>query len=169
MSLPERNVAEKDNTRRTIFIIIALASALLVAGLVYLATRPTPQRTEPRLEGALRPGSPEFEQMRERIIVVFDPDTNASKSARAIGDIVITMRPTIRNITGRTINGLELRASVVDLENKPVRERTVIPIPNRQPELENNRALEVPIVMEGFKQSDTLANIRMEVTGVKFK
>lgn len=169
MSQAERTVEERDNTRRTIFIIVALASALLVAGLVYLGTRPTPVRGEPRLEGALRAGTPEFDQLRERIVVVFDPDSDASQSTRAIGDIVVTMRPVVRNITGRTINGLELHAAVVDIENKPVRERTVIAIPARQPELENNKSIEVPIIIEGFKKSDTLANIRVEVTGVKFR
>lgn len=169
MSQPESTIEERDNTRRNIFILIALGTALLVGGLVYLATRPTPVRGEPRLAGALRAGSPEFEQVRERIIVVFDPDSDAGQSTRAIGDIVVRMSPVIRNITGRTINGLELHAAVVDLENKPVRERTVVVIPNRQPELENNKSIEAPIIIEGLKKTDTLANIRIKVTGVTFR
>ena len=169
MSQPEKNIADTDTTRRTIFIVVALASALLVAAFVYLASRPSAQRGEPRLEGAIRAGTPEFEQYRERIVLDFNPDEDASESTRAVGDIVIAVRPVVRNFTGRTINGLELHAAVVDLENKPVRERTIVPIPGRQAELETNKVLEVPFMIEGIKKDDTRANIRIEITGVTFK
>ncbi|MGH9901497.1 MAG: hypothetical protein ACRD68_06740 [Pyrinomonadaceae bacterium] len=169
MSQPEKNVTETDGTRRTVFIAVALVAALLVAGIVYMATRPAAQSEDPTLEGALRPGTPEFDQYRDRLVVSFNPDENAFESTRAAGDIVLTMRPVVRNFTGRTINGLELRATVVDLANKPVRERTVVPIPGRQAELNSNKVLEVPIMMAGFRKEDVRANIRVEVTGVKFK
>lgn len=169
MSQPEKNIAETDTTRRTIFIVVALVAALLVAAFGYLASRPSTQRGEPRLEGAIRAGTPEFEQLRERIVLDFNPDEDASESTRAVGDIVIAVRPIVRNFTGRTINGLELRAVVVDLDNQPVKERTIVPIPNRQAELETNKVLEVPFMIEGIKKDDTRANIRIEITGVKFK
>ena len=79
------------------------------------------------------------------------------------------MRPKVRNFTGRTITGLELQASVVDLANQPLQTKTVIPVPRVQTELEPNKVLVVPIRMEGFKKDDVRANIRVEVTGVKFK
>ncbi|HEX8474933.1 MAG TPA: hypothetical protein VF666_12960 [Pyrinomonadaceae bacterium] len=169
MSQPEKNINETDNTRRTIFIIVALAAALLVAAIVYLASRPSAPRGEPRLEGAIRPGSPEFEQYRSRLVLEFNPEQNASESTRAVGDIVIAVRPVIRNFTGRTINGLEIHTAVVDLEDKPVKERTIVPIPGRQAELETNKVLEVPFMIEGIKKDTTRANIRMEITGFKFK
>jgi hypothetical protein len=79
------------------------------------------------------------------------------------------MKPKVRNFTGRTITGLELQATVVDLENKPVQTKTVIAIPRLQPALEPNKVLEVPIHMEGFKKEDVRANIRIAVTGVIVK
>ena len=167
MSPPAQTTAEKDTTRRTIFIAVGLATALLVAGVVYLVTRPAPAPgEEPRLEGALRPGSPEFDQYRDRIIV---DKPEATESPRAIGDIIMVLTTTVRNLTGRTINGLEMRGAVVDLEGRPVRERTLIVIPARQAELGPNKTIEVPLRLEGFTKDDVRANIRMEVTGVKFK
>jgi hypothetical protein len=166
------NVEETDSSRKKIFIGVGLIGAALVALLVYWATRPAPPAREPRLDNAVRADSPEFAQWRERVVVDFIPDQDAFESTRAAGDIVMTMRPKVRNFSGRTISGLELKATVVDLEGKPVRERTVIAIPNGAAgvnELEPNKVAVVPIMIEGFKQTDMRANIKIEMTGVRFK
>ena len=171
MSTIKANTEEADASRRKIFMIIALVTALLVAGLVYWATRPGAGPGEqPRLENAIRADSPEFAQVKDRVVVEFLPDQDAYESTRAVGDIVMTLRPKVRNFTGRTISGLELKATVVDLEGNPVREKTVIAIPSSgRTELENNRVAEIPIMMEGFRPEDVRANARVEVTGVRFK
>jgi hypothetical protein len=175
MSSTRTSVDESDSSRKMIFIVVGLAGALLIALLVYWATRPTPHAGEPHLENALRADSPEFAQWRDRIAVDFIPDQDAFESTRAVGDIVMTMRPKIRNFTGRTLSGLELKVAVVDLEGKPIRERTVIAIPNGAAgatELENNKVLVVPILMEGFKQTDVRANIKLDassITAIRFK
>jgi hypothetical protein len=171
MSRPN-NVEEADSSRKKIFIGVGLLGALVVALLVYWTMRPAPPVREPRLENAIRAGSPEFAQAHDRVVIDFIPDQDAFESTRAAGDIVMSMRPKVRNFSGRTISGLELRASVVDLEGKPVRERTVIAIPNVAAgvtELEPNKVLIVPIMFEGFKQTDVRANIKIEMTGVRFK
>jgi hypothetical protein len=163
---------ETDSSRKTIFIAVGLASAVLIALLVWWATRPAPPAQQPHLDNAIRADSPEFAQWRERVVVDFIPDEDAFESPRAAGDIVMTLRPKVRNFSGRTISGLELRATVVDLDGKPVRERTVIAIPNGAAgvaELEPNKVAVVPIMMEGFKQTDVRANIKIEMTGVRFK
>jgi hypothetical protein len=172
MSSTRPNAAETDSSRKVIFIAVGLASAALIALLVWWATRPAPPAQQPHLDNAIRAGSPEFAQWRERVVVDFIPDEDAVESTRAVGDIVMTMRPKVRNFSGRTISGLELKATVVDLDGKPVRERTVIAIPNGAAgvaELEPNKVTVVPIMMEGFKQTDVRANIKIEMTGVRFK
>ena len=111
----------------------------------------------------------EFDQIRERIIVDFDPDERALVNERALGDVVINLRPVIRNFTGRTITGLELKAIAVDLANQPVKERTVVPIPNQLSELEPNKTFSPSILLEGIRQDNRPANLRIELTGVRFK
>ncbi len=175
MSTAKLNHDEADAARRKIFIVAAIVSALLIAALVFWATRSRPNGSanqQPRLEGAIRSDSAEFALLRERIIVDFNPDDDATESTRPVGDIVMNLRPRIRNFTGRTINGLELQATVVDLANNPVRQRFKIAIPNAETghaELEPNKVLVVPIMMEGLSKDSERANIRIEVTGVKFK
>jgi hypothetical protein len=173
MSRP--NKEEPDSSRKTIFIVVGLVGALVVALLVYWARRPAPPAQQPHLENAIRADSPEFAKWRDRVAVDFIPDQDAFESTRAAGDIVMTMRPKIRNFTGRTISGLELKAAVVDLEGKPVRERTVIVIPNPAAgvtELEPNKVLQAQIMMEGFRQTDVRANIKLDsstITAIRFK
>jgi hypothetical protein len=171
MSTVKSNHDDAEASRRKIFFIAAIASAVLIAALIFWATRAPTEVAgqQPQLAGALRADAPEFAQVRERVVVDFNPDDHAFESTRAIGDIIINMTPKVRNFTGRTLNGLELQATVVDLAGNPIQQRTVIAIPARQPELEPNKVLEVPIRMEGFNKDETRANIKVEVTGVKFK
>ncbi len=164
--------ATTDNGRRTLYIIIGTITLLLLGGLMYLKSRPDTGGAvvgEQRLENGLRAGSPEFDDYIKRIRV---DDPIADEGMRPIGDWWMNLRTTVRNFTGRTINGLEMHASVVDLQNKPVKERTVIIVPNRQTgltELEPNKTMPVSIALEGMKKTDVRANIKMEITAIKFK
>ncbi|MFN2455339.1 MAG: hypothetical protein ABR577_14080 [Pyrinomonadaceae bacterium] len=169
MSTTEPNAVAVDSSRRTIFIIVGGIGIVLFAGLFYLMSRPDRSGAGVgtlRLEGALRAGSPDFEKY-VGLVKVDAPE--ATEGTRAIGDIVMTLTTTVRNFSGRTISGLEMRAAVVDLAGKPVKERTVIVIPGRQPALEPNKTINVPVMLEGFSKTDTRANIKMEVTGLLFK
>jgi hypothetical protein len=58
---------------------------------------------------------------------------------------------------------------VVDYEGKPIKQRTVVVIPARQPELAPNKTLAVNVTLDGMKDSDARANIKMEVVGFKLK
>ncbi|HEX8494242.1 MAG TPA: hypothetical protein VF658_15445 [Pyrinomonadaceae bacterium] len=174
MSITEQNINKEGSRNRLPFIIAAVTAVLLIAGLIYYQrNRPaaTPYAGPPqqRLEGALRAGSPEFEQAMKLMAV---DGIEADEGSRVVGDIVMTLRATVRNFTGRVIGGLEMRAAVVDLEGKPIKERYVIVVPNAAKsitELENNRTLPVSVTIEGFSKSDVRANIQMEVTGIKFR
>jgi hypothetical protein len=172
MASTERKVDGTEDSRRTIFIIVGLASAILVAGFLYWMTRPgaTTSGGPQRLEGALRAGSPEFEQYKSKIIL---DKPEANEATRPIGDIVMTLQTTVRNFTGRTITGLEIHAAVVDLQGQPVKERTVIVIPSRRPdgpaELAPNQTMLVPVMIDGMSKEADRANIKMEVAAIKVR
>lgn len=174
MSITEQNINKEGSRNRLPLIVAGVTAVLLIAGLIYYQrTRPaeTPYAgpAQQRLEGALRAGSPEFDQAM-KLVGVDEPE--ADEGSRVVGDIVMTLRTTVRNFTGRTLSGVEMRAAVVDLEGKPIKERYVIVVPNNAKgvtELENNKTLPVSVTIEGFSKSDVRANIQMEVTGLKFK
>ena len=163
----EKRIEDADHSRRSIVIVVAVIAAVVIASLFYLLMRATGGGTpEPRLQGAIRPGSPEFEQYRQRIVL---DQPEAEEAKRALGDIVMSLHTTVRNFTGRTLNGLEITGSVVDHQDKPVKSRTVVVIPGKQPELEPNKTIYVTVVLDGMTDQDDRANIKMEVSGFKFK
>ena len=166
MATQDRRLEENDS-RRTLIIVVAVAAAVVIALFFYLLMRASGSNTgEPRLEAAIRAGTPEFEQYKTQIVL---DEPEAFESPRALGDIVMSLKTTVRNLSNKTLNGLEIRAVVVDGEGKPVKERTVMVIPSRQPELPRNKTMDVSIPLEGFKETDYRANIKMEVAAVKFK
>lgn len=155
---------EADGSRRMIFIAVAVVAALLIAGLAYMATRPAARPGEERLEGAIRPGSPDF-PAADRLVVEFDPDEDATIGANALGNFVVTMKPTIRNFTGRTVNGLEFHVAGLDLAGKVIRERTFV----STEEIEPNK-IATPGISLNFPPDNKPAQLaRPELTGVRFK
>ena len=168
MSAPERR-AETSETNRTLIIVVAIGAAVVIAIFFYVLMRASSGSgggAEPRLENAIREGSPQFEEYRSKI---HRDEPEATEAKRALGDTVMTLTTTVRNLTGKTLSGLEVWAAVVDYDGKPIKQRNVVVIPTRQPELAPNKQMQVNVSFDGFKDTDPRANIRMEVAAFKFK
>ena len=167
MATSERQVSDPDDSRRTIIIVVAVIAAIAIATLFYFLMKASGGGTvEPQLEAAIRAGSPEFAQYQSKISL---DEPEAYESKRALGDIVMNLQSIVHNFSGRTLTGLEIKGIVVDHQGKPVRQQTVVVVPTRQPELGPNHSIAVRIRLEGMTDSDDRANIKMEVTGFKFK
>ncbi len=159
--------AETDNDRRTIVIVVAVVAALVIGVLFYFLLRATGSgNAQPALPGMVRAGSPEFEQSKARLTL---DDPEADEARRALGDIVMSIHSTVRNFTGRTLDGLEVRGAVVDHQGKAVKEKTILVIPTRQAELEPNKTMLVQVMLDGMSENDDRANIKLEITGIRFK
>lgn len=170
MSAVDKNASTEPQSR-TLIIVVAIIAALLIAVLFYFLMRVTGGGTvTPTLQGAIREGSPEFEQYRSQI-VLDEPD--ATEARRPLGDIVMTLETTVRNFSGKTLSGLEMRGAVVDHQGQPVKQRTQVIIPSVVPggpsELPQNKTVVARITLDGMKETDDRANIKMEITGFKFK
>jgi len=167
MATPERQTADANDSSRTVIIVVAVIAAVAIAALFYFLMRASGGGTaEPNLEGAIRAGSPEFDQYASKIVL---DAPEAYESKRALGDIVMNLQTIVHNFTGRTLSGLEIKGVVVDHQGKPVSQRAAVVIPTRQPELENNRSMAVRVMLEGMTDKDDRANIKMEVTAIRFK
>ena len=165
--MPTEHSIPEDKSHRTLIIVVAIVAAILIGGFFYLLLRRTMAPTAPpALEGAIRAGSPDWDKY---IKLIASDDPEADEAKRALGDTVMTLHTTVRNFTGRTIVGLEMRGAVVDHDGKPVKEKTVVVIPGRQSELEPNKTMKVAIMLEGFTDNDDRANIKMEVVGFKLR
>lgn len=167
MVAPERR-AETSETNRTLIIVVAIGAAVVIAIFFYVLMRASSGSggSEPKLEAAIREGSPQFEQYKSNIHL---DAPEATEAKRALGDTVMTLTTTVRNLTGKTLNGLEISAAVVDYEGKPIKQRNVVVVPIRQAELLPNKQMQVNVMFDGFKDTDPRANIKMEVAAFKFK
>jgi len=167
MFTPERQLTESEDSRRVVIIVVAIVAAVAIAALFYFLMRSSwGNPSQPTLEGAFRAGSPEFAQFQPRIVL--DPP-EAYESKQALGGIVMRLETVAHNFSGKTLTGLEVTGYVVDHQGQPIRQRPVIVIPAKQPELENNRGVAVVVMLEGMTDKDDRANIKMEVTGFKFQ
>ena len=166
--MPAEHSIPEDKPRRTLIIVVAIVAAVLIGGFFYVLFRGTMSGggQTATLEGAIRPGSPDWDKY-SKLIALDEPEADEAK--RALGDLIMTLRTTVRNFTGRTIVGLEMQAVVVDHDNKPVKQRTLVIIPGRRDELEPNKTMQVGINLEGMTDKDDRANIRMEVTAFRLK
>ena len=154
---------EPDKSRLVIYAAVTALALLLVGGLAYLATRPSQGPGEERLEGAVRPGSPDFPGP-DKLVVEFDPNENAKIGPTALGPWAVTMEPVVRNFTGRTVSGLEFRIAGVDLKGNVIRERTAI----NTDEIEPNK-IRTPPLSINFPQDNRPADLKLQLTGVRFK
>ncbi|HXQ69301.1 MAG TPA: hypothetical protein VN844_02390 [Pyrinomonadaceae bacterium] len=167
MAAQDRRLEELES-RRTLIIVIAVAAAVVIALFFFLLFQVggSGGTGDPRLEGAIRAGSQEFEQYKTQIVL---DDPEATEAKRPLGDTVMSLSTTVRNLSNKTLVGLEIRGAVVDHQGQPVKEKTVIMIPTRQAELAPNKTMRVSVLLEGMKDTDDRANIKMEVAAVKFK
>ena len=107
MATPERQFPEAEDSQRKVIIVVAVIAAVMIATLFYLLMRATGGGSiEPTLEGAIRSGAPEFAEYQPKIVLDVP---EAYESKRALGDIVMNLQTTVRNFTGRTLAGLEIK------------------------------------------------------------
>lgn len=175
MSITEEDKKdEQESAQQKLFIIVGVVSIVLLGILGFWWLRSgggssaTYQvNTSQKLEGAgvIREGTPEFEQFKEKILM---DAPQAVEAERVIGDTVMTLEALVRNFSGKTLNGLEVYGAVVDTKGNPVKERTVVVIPNQRAELDNNKNMPARVNFEGFKITDDRANIKMRITAFRF-
>lgn len=165
--MPAQPAIPEEKPRHTLIIVVAIIAAVVIGGLFYLLFRGTMGGTQTvSLENSVRPGSPDWDKY-SKLIALDEPEADEAK--RPLGDTVMTLHTTVRNFTGRTVNGLEMRGTVVDHDGKPVKEKTLLIIPGRQSELDPNKTMKVSILLEGFTENDDRANIKIEVTAFRLK
>jgi hypothetical protein len=163
------NGEEKQGINKVLIGAIVVAALIVAAGVGLIALKPSRQDVqEQELSGAFREGSPEFAQYTKRIIAETD-ENRTTQSPTGMGTIVMSIGGTIRNITGKTITGLEIKVSVIDSFGKMVKEKTLTVVPKQAERLANNEYLPVTVLMEGFNKDDDRANIRWKVTAIKIE
>lgn len=170
MAYREPTLIKEPEIRWPVMVVAAAITsviALATAAVISLAkTWPYQGRvTEQHLERAIRPETPGFDELSGQLVV---EQLAAAEATRPLNDRAVEITGTVRNATGRTVTGLELRGVILDALSKPLRERTVVVVPVRQAALEPGEAINVSILLEGVSPEVERASHTMEVTGVRF-
>lgn len=146
-------------------LAVGLIVVLAAVALISLRSSST-QIAEQSLEGAFREDSPEFEAYTKKIVVRPDQE-NTMISPTAMGTVVMSIPGVIRNIGDKTITGLEVKVTVVDLAGAPVKEKIVVVIPKQHERLEPSQSMNVRVSVEGIEKEANIANYRWKVTAIK--
>jgi hypothetical protein len=150
-----------------LFWIVMVVGVLIFGGLVaYFLSQPTPLPQQVKLQNAVREGSPEFEALKSRVLVLEQRDLG-TQAQNAAGGISMNLPAVVKNFSGKTLTGLEVVASVVDDNEKVIQEKTAIVIPTQVLPIENNKSALVNVSMAGFSPKDNRANFKFRVTAIK--
>ncbi|CAN5547754.1 hypothetical protein BH10ACI1_BH10ACI1_26310 [soil metagenome] len=158
---------KEKGSNKVLFAAIG-AAILIVAVLVgFYATRPPHEEKKKQyLEGAYLQGSPEFEVLTKKIVIINDAD-NTLQSPTGLGTITMFTRSKIRNISDKTITALEIQVGVLDQFDKVIREKKQIIIPTFQETLPPNQDISITVPIEGFSKDDDRARVQWKVTAIK--
>jgi hypothetical protein len=150
-----------------VFLGAAAFGVVVIALAIWLLSfKPSMEEQTARiLQGSIREGSPEFEQLTRDIIISTDPNT--IESPMALGGISMFISGTIRNKGSRTLDGLEINVSVVTQFNEVLKEKRILVVPTQVPRLEPGQTIPVTVSLEGFAKNDDRANIRWKVTAIR--
>jgi hypothetical protein len=151
-----------------IFLVGLLVGAVLIAGLMWLLTfQPTADEQRAKMvEGFVMDDVPGFSELSKDIVISTDFD-RTTESPTGLGTIQMTVGGRIRNKGAKTITGLEVNVGVIDRQNKVLKEKKVIFVPNQQPSLEPQQIIPVTVTFDGFNKEQERANVRWKVTGIK--
>lgn len=162
-------VNEKKNGLGKVMIgAFVVAIAIIAASVYLLSFQPTlEQQRETFLEGAVKPGSPEFEKLTHDIIFTRD-SANTSESYTGLGRLMMSIPAEIANKSDKKITLLEIKLSVVDQQNQVVKEKHVIVIPGLQADvLPPNGTVKIVQTLDGFEPKADRAMIKFLVTAIK--
>lgn len=162
------NPEPKKGMNKTFVVAFAIGALLIGAaiwGLLQFRGATMQEQKSQMLEGAFKEGTPEFDALTKRIVVETDEVTQAMTP---LGAIVMTVRGRVRNNSDKVVTALELKLSVIDVSRNPVKEKTVVVIPNEKfDRFDPRQEMDVTVSMDGFKQDDDRAGTRWKVTAIK--
>ena len=150
------------------FLIGGIVGIFVIAIIILIAMqRPSMVDQEAAvLADALRPESPEFQDITKDIIISTNSDRTVQFS-NAFGSISMSIVGNIRNKGKRSINGLEVNVAVVDQFNQMIKDKSVLVVPKQQEVLAPDESIPITLTLDGFKKDDDRANIRWKVTAIR--
>jgi hypothetical protein len=171
MFTPPSDVEREERRRRWQVLVITAIGFAVIGGLIlyWSARRTTSGPAGPGgtgLTGFVSAGSPEFEAYRRFVTV---ENQEATQAQNLIGQKQVVVYGLLTNRGSRTLTGVQVRAIVYDMENRPVAERTAFPIPRRRPSLGPNESMVIQVNVDNVPPKAELARFEIVVEGLRFQ
>jgi hypothetical protein len=176
--------SEKETEQKRSYLLMALGAvgALLLAVLVIFLSqrgaRPQQQAApsqaipggqQHKLEGALRPGTSEFDSYKDKVVLEM---IEVLASSNLLGMTRFEYRGRLHNRGDRPLTGVELTANVYSLEDKLIAQNTNLPIPRARTEpLKPGESMRVNVVVDtprNIREGD-VREVKAHVSGFKFQ
>lgn len=158
---------EEKKGRSKALIVGVLVGVLIVAAGIWVLTRQPSMEDQMTsiLEGSYHEGSPEFPRITKDIVI--STSNKTVESPNAFGNISMYIVGNIYNKGDQVINGLEVNVTVVTQFNVVIKEKRLLVVPTKRPQLGPGENIEVNVEIPGFDRNDDRANIRWKVTAIR--
>lgn len=160
---------EKGGGNRKVLLAATGVAILIVAAIIGLwSLTPTVEEQKQQiLEGAVRAGSPEFEELTRKIVIKNDAE-NTMESPTGLGTITMFTRSAMRNISkDTTFTAIEIKVAVLDPKDKVIKEKTITVVPTQKENLAPQEEMPILVPIEGFAKTDDRARVQWKVTAIK--
>ncbi|HKX29501.1 MAG TPA: hypothetical protein VJ302_17555 [Blastocatellia bacterium] len=159
---------EPGEVRSRAIIWVAAAAIVLLGGLVLILVFSKTQ-SQAVLERVVRAGSPEFEAYKDKLqLEVLDKITHPNM----VGMFQLEVRAKMYNRGDRTLSGVEVQGTMIDLADKVLAQGTSVPIPRvRSTPLKPGESLAFSVKVDapGKVTEDDVKDITIQLHGLQFE
>jgi hypothetical protein len=151
---------EKDRSRSV--MILSGAAVLAVIVLIILVT--SFRKTTTRIEMAQR-GSPEFDSYAQ-FVSINNVDTRYGERLNTKYARILC---TVQNTGDRVLIGLQLRASVIGLNDELIREKIITAVPDLRNTLGPNQSMSIDVSLEPVPDASLIKDMKIELYALKLE
>jgi hypothetical protein len=141
-------------------MILSGAAVLAVIVLIILVT--SFRKTPSRIEMAQR-GSPEFDSYAQFVSITNIDTRHGERLNTKYARIICT----VQNTGDRVIDGLQLRASVIGLNDELIREKIITAVPDIQSSLGPGKSMTVDVSLEPVPDAALIKDMKIELYALK--
>lgn len=151
---------EKDRSRSV--MILSGAAVLAVIVLIILVT--SFRKTPTRIEMAQR-GSHEFDAYAQSLAI----KNIETKHGERLNTKYARILCAVQNTGDKVVDGLQLRASVIGLNDELIREKIITPVPDIKGTLGPNESVRIDVSLEPVPDAALIKDMKIELYALKLE
>jgi hypothetical protein len=151
---------EKDRSRSVMILSGAAVLAVIVLIILVTSFRKTPTRIE-----MSQRGSGEFDSYAQ-FVTISNLDT---RHGERLNTKYARMLCTVQNTGDRVLDGLQLRATVIGLNDELIREKIITAVPDVRASLGPNQSMNIDVSLEPVPDAALIKDMKIELYALKLE